>query len=73
MAQAMREIEFEIDPDDFETDELIKELEYRGYTVLKGDCSTETIETDIRGAQIEANGGTYSFGGCVKIVVGRDA
>lgn len=37
-------VEVEIDLDDFRTDDLIEEVESRGFTVTEDDCVNTTIE-----------------------------
>lgn len=58
--------------EEFETEDLIEELEERGYLVAKQEHLIETIEIDIRGCEIRANGEVYRFGGMIKITVERE-
>ena len=39
MATIYKDLEFDVDLDDFETDDLIDEVERRGYTVLYGNLN----------------------------------
>lgn len=70
MAIATVEVEIDVDLETFETNDLINELDDRGYMVSKEqEILSETIETDIRGCTIQANGRTYNFSGMLKITV----
>lgn len=56
--------------EEFDDLELITELRDRGYTVLENEEHvSKTIETDICGCKIVANGETFEFDGLTTIVV----
>ncbi|WP_110955194.1 hypothetical protein [Anaerosinus massiliensis] len=56
--------------EEFDDLELITELRDRGYTVLENEEHvSKTIEADIRGCKIKANGETFEFDGLTTIVV----
>jgi hypothetical protein len=62
MATIYKDLEFDVDLDDFDTDDLIEEVERRGYTVLYGNlnhsieklrsvyltCSKETFDKELK-------------------------
>lgn len=73
MATATVEVEVDVDMENFKTEDLVSELIERGYTVIEEQENLgETIETDIRGCTIQANGKIYRYDGMLRITVGCD-
>ena len=49
----MATISIDIDLDDFETDDLINELEYRDYSVIENDILLNIYEKKVSGENID--------------------
>lgn len=63
-------VDVEIDLAEFDDEEIIEELKFRGYKVVDNNqTDTEIIKTDLTGCKIIANGKTYEFDGLVTVVV----